>query len=100
MTTRWAKAQDGSIFVSKKISSYDPTTHITSRLQVHDYFVGGKFVGSQAYEDPNRDYDPLEVVRLLKAHGFDDIRLGGYHTEDPPEENASMVSIRCKRPSN
>ncbi len=97
-TTSWLKAPDGSMFVSRKISSYDPATHVTSRLQIHDRYVEGKFAGSQAYEDPNRDYDPLMLMQLLATHGFTDIRLGGYHTDDPPDEDANLVSLRCKKP--
>ena len=97
-TTSWLKAPDGSMFVSRKISSYDPATHVTSRLQIHDRYVEGKFAGSQAYEDPNRDYDPLMLMQLLATHGFTDIRLGGYHTDDPPEKDAWLVSMRCKKP--
>lgn len=94
----WVKSPDGSIFVSRGVSSYDPTTHVTSKLQIHDCYVDGKLAGSQAYEDPNRDHDPKAVMQLLEAQGFTDIRLGGYHTDDPPAENATMVSIRCKKP--
>ncbi len=98
VTTNWSTAPDGSIFISRKISSYDPETHITTRLQVHDRYVDGNFVGSQAYQDPNRDYDPETVMAWLKDHGFVDIRLGGYHTDEPPEADAGLVSIRCRKP--
>jgi SAM-dependent methyltransferase len=94
----WGAAPDGSLYVSKKISSYDPDTHVITRLQIHDLYVDGNFVGSQAYQDPNREHDPEEVLRRLAEHGFVDIRLGGYHTDDPPSSEAGMVSIRCRRP--
>jgi SAM-dependent methyltransferase len=98
-TTGWASFPDGSILVSRTVSSYDPATQVTSRLKIHDRYVQGKFVGSQAFEDPNRDHDPATVVHLLRSHGFADIRVGGYHTDDSPGENATKVSIRCKRPA-
>jgi hypothetical protein len=71
---------------------------VITRLQIHDLYVDGNFVGSQAYQDPNREHDPEEVLRRLAEHGFVDIRLGGYHTDDPPSSEAGMVSIRCRRP--
>jgi SAM-dependent methyltransferase len=98
VTMGWKKADDGSIFVGKKISSYDPVSHITWRLQVHDCYVNGAFAGSQAYEDHNRDYDPLWVCQALADDGFVDIQLGGHHSDAPPGLDAGEVSIRCKRP--
>jgi len=97
-THYWHALPDGSIMVSRKISSYDPATHITTILQIHDRYVEGNFVGSQAYEDPNRDYDPQIVREWLESHGFVDIRLGGHTTDDPPEADARAVSIRCRKP--
>jgi|GEM_PF-1224735 len=94
----WIKAPDGSIFVSTKISKYDPTTQVTDRLQIHDHYVDGKLVGSQAYEDPNRDHNVLRVIETLKSRGFGDIELGGYHTDEPPSRDTNTFSIRCKKP--
>jgi SAM-dependent methyltransferase len=98
LSTCWVKAPDNSIYVSRKIQSYDPRTGITRTLQIHDRYVYGKFVSSQAYEDPNRNHDPSVVMDLLSKIGFIDIKLGGYHSDDPPASDASMVSIRCKKP--
>jgi SAM-dependent methyltransferase len=99
VSTGWAAAPDGAIFVGRKISSYDARTGVTKRLQIHDRYVDGAFIGSQAYEDPNRDWDPDLVVQWLKDHGFVDVRLGGYHTDQPPELPAEMVSVRCRKPT-
>jgi SAM-dependent methyltransferase len=94
----WTKAPDGSLYVGRKISSYDPQTGVTDRLQIHDRYVDGTFVGSQAYEDPNRDWDPDLVVAWLEEHGFVGAQLGGYHTDRPPRPAADMVSVRCRKP--
>jgi SAM-dependent methyltransferase len=93
----WVKAPDGSIFVSKKISSYDPDTRITDTLQIHDRYVNGEFVGSQAYEDPNREHDTAAIVDILSAIGFVQIQVGGYHTDEASSDGSNMVSIRCKK---
>ncbi len=96
--TGWVKAPDNSIYVSRKVRSYDPKTRIATTLQMHDCYVDGKFVGSQAYEDPNREHDPAVIIELLSKIGFIDVKLGGYHTDAPPEKDAEMVSIRCRKP--
>jgi len=98
VSTCWVKASDNSIYVSRAIRSYDPETHITTTLQIHDRYLDGTLVGSQAYEDPNREHDPSTVMNLLSEIGFVDVRLAGYHTEGPPREGSNMVSIRCKKP--
>jgi hypothetical protein len=97
-TNSWTRASDSTLFLTRKISSYDPATGRTARIQVHDLYVDGKFVGSQAYEDPQRDHDPQKTMDILKSFGFIDIQLGGFHTDSPPEPDAYLVSIRCKRP--
>lgn len=97
-TEDWTKAADQSIYISRKISTYDPTTQITSTLQIHDCYVDGKLVGSQAYDDPNKRHNVEEIVKLLAAKGFEDIKVAGHQTEDPPDENGSLFSIRCKKP--
>jgi SAM-dependent methyltransferase len=96
-STNWVKGNDSSIYVSKQISEYDPSTHISRRLQIHDRYINGKFVGSQAYEDPNRNHNVPEIMKKLNSIGFVDVILGGYHTDSPPSENANMFSIRCKK---
>jgi SAM-dependent methyltransferase len=98
VTMGWTQADDGSIFVGRKISSYDPETHVTTRLQIHDLYVNGVFAGSQAYPDPNRDYHPEVVTGWLEEHGFTEIELGGYHTDGPPTPGDAMLSVRCRRP--
>jgi SAM-dependent methyltransferase len=97
-TNGWRQISDSTLWLSRKISSYDPATGRTERVQVHDLYEDGKFVGSQAYEDPQRDHDPQQLMETLKTLGFTDIRLGGDNTDSPPEPDASLVSIRCKRP--
>ncbi|MDP6454032.1 MAG: class I SAM-dependent methyltransferase [SAR202 cluster bacterium] len=95
----WVTAPDGSILVTRKLERYDPETHIRDCLQMHDLYVDGKFVESQAYEDPMRYYDPTVLMDYLAGQGFIDISLGGFLTDAPPEENAAIVSIRCKKPA-
>lgn len=97
-TQSWAKAPDNTIYVSKKISNYDPNTKITTNLQIHDCYVEGKLVGSQAYEDPNKNHNVQHIVKLLAAKGFTTINIAGYNTEEPPDENGNLFSIRCKKP--
>lgn len=94
----WVKGPDNSIFVSKTISDYDAQTRIIRRLQMHDLYINGKFVGSQAYEDPNRVHNVYQIMDILKLKGFVDIKEGGYHTDNPPNDDADMFSIRCKKP--
>jgi len=98
LTNSWTKVSDSMLFLTRKISSYDSATGRTARVQVHDMYVDGKFVGSQAYEDPQRDHDPQKTMEILKSFGFIDIRLGGYLSDSPPDPDASLVSITCKRP--
>lgn len=97
-TTDWVKAPDDSIYVSRKISTYDPVTKITSTLQIHDCYVGGKLVGSQAYDDPNKHHDVEEIIAILASKGFHHIRVAGHHTEAPADEKDRLFSIRCKKP--
>ncbi|NQU43092.1 hypothetical protein HQ520_07390 [bacterium] len=97
VSTAWVKASDGSIYLSRAIRSYDPQTHISTNLLIHDRYVDGKLVGSQAFEDPNRMYEPPMVMDLLSRAGSIDIRLCEYHTDGPRDENSDMVSIRCRK---
>lgn len=99
LTTGWAQVDDRSVFVGRKISSYDPDTQVATQLQIHDLYVDGVFAGSQAYSDPNRDHDPRVVTGWLREQGFAEIRLGGYDTEDPPALGDRIVSVRCRRPA-
>lgn len=94
----WEKASDNSIFVSKVISRKDPITHINTRLVIHDHYVDGKFVGSQAFEDPNKNHSVPDIISILESKGFIEIKLGGCQTDDLPRENSEMYSIRCKKP--
>ena len=85
--------------MSKKLESYNPETRFRASLQIHDHYVGGKFVESQAYEDPMRIYDASMIPKYLEDEGFVDISLGGSLTDAPPDESAEIVSLRCKKPA-
>ncbi len=94
----WTKTSDDVIYVSRKICQYDPVTTVTKTLQIHDRYVGGRLVGSQAYDDPNKSHNVEELVKILASKGFTDINVAGYNTEAAPDEHDTMFSIRCKKP--
>jgi SAM-dependent methyltransferase len=88
----WVKASDGAIYVSRHL------LHKNGTLKIHDKYVDGVFVGSQCFEDPWRKFDTRTLIEQLNEHGFEDVRLGRYHSEEPVKENDTMISVRCKRP--
>ncbi len=95
--TGWVKDEDGAIYVSKSIGSYDINSHIIKRLMIHDCYIEGKLVGSQAFEDPNRVHNLKEVVRVLRSKGFIDIRTGGHQSDTVSDCSENIFSIRCKK---
>lgn len=97
-TENWITTSDNTLYVSKKISNYNPVTKITSTLQIHDCYVNGNLVGSQAYDDPNKNHNVEEIVSILTTKGFNTIKVAGYNTENAPDENGTLFSIRCKKP--
>jgi SAM-dependent methyltransferase len=96
----WLSLDGGRrIIVSRKVFQHDPQTGQRPGVQIHDLYVDGRLVESQAYEDPMTFNNAHAVAALLEEEGFVDVRLGRYQSDEPMENTVGeLVSIRCRRP--
>ena len=77
---------------------HDPVTNIWQGLFVVEKFVEGCLVETEANERWGRTFDLDDALQYARAAGFEDIKAANWLTDDPPDKNSDVVTVRCRRP--
>ena len=94
---KWVKASSGVFITMREKYKYNPNTHVWESLRIHEKFVDGCLVGTEANERYGRNFTVDEAVQYAKSVGFEDIKATNWLTEDPPNKDSHVITIKCRK---
>jgi len=96
-TSDWFAAGDVIINWRRK-HKYNPASRTWKQLMVYEKFVDGRLVGTEVSDRIGRMFTVEEVCRFAEAGGFVDIHATRWLTDDPPDRDTHVVTVRCRKP--
>ncbi len=98
--TDWINGPDDVVLVERNTNKYDATTRVWERLLVVEWYVSGRLVETEANERTGRFFTVDEAVRFGRSAGFTDIKATNWLTEEPPGDDAAVITVQCRKPGN
>lgn len=97
-TGGWISGPDDIVIAQRKMHKYNAATHIWEQLHIYEKFIGGRLVETEANERTGRFFTVEEAVQFGKSAGFVGIKVTNWLTEDPPQKDSVVVTVKCRKP--
>lgn len=96
-TGSWIQNGKNNVFDERLIIHYDPNTHIRKSLLVIEKYVDGVLVGSEANQGIMRFHERMEIVKLLRIVGFENIHVFEWISNKPAMTTAGFITLICRK---
>ena len=60
--------------------------------------MDGQLLETEANERTGRFFSVDEAVHYAKAAGFEEVGATNWLTADPPDKDAKVITVRCRKP--
>lgn len=94
----WVRGPDGVILAWRNRWRRDPVAHTWECLFVVEKYVEGRLVETEANERTGRYFTAAEALEYASVAGFEDIRATKWLTDEPPDADTQVITVRCRKP--
>ena len=94
----WVRGPDGVVMTLRVRRTYDASSNVWEQVYILERFVDGQLLKTEANERTGRFFSVDEAVHYAKAAGFEEVGATNWLTADPPDKDAKVITVRCRKP--
>jgi SAM-dependent methyltransferase len=102
-TSNWTgnsvKGPEGALITLRSQRTYDETSNVWEQVYILEKFVDGKLMQTEANERVGRYFSVDQATDYATTAGFEEVSATNWLTNDPPNKDSSVVTVRCRKPT-